>query len=34
MMEQNEIKTKLLTELANVFKQATYDYTSNDALSK
>lgn len=33
-MEQKEIKTKFLTELANVLKQATYDYTSNDALSK
>ncbi|KAM3718392.1 Pleckstrin [Dirofilaria immitis] len=34
MMEQNEIKTKLMNEVANVFKQATSEYPSGDALSK
>ncbi|KAL3994923.1 hypothetical protein ACH3XW_23715 [Acanthocheilonema viteae] len=33
-MEQNEIKVKLMTELANVLKQAASEYPSGDALSK
>lgn len=34
MVEQNGIKVKLMTELANVFKLATSEYPSGDALSK
>ncbi|VDO26875.1 unnamed protein product, partial [Brugia timori] len=33
-MEQNEVKIKLMTELANVLKQATFEYPSGDSLSK
>uniref|UniRef100_A0A915PVS1 RUN domain-containing protein n=1 Tax=Setaria digitata TaxID=48799 RepID=A0A915PVS1_9BILA len=34
MVEQNEVKAKLMTELANVLKQAASEYPSGDALSK
>lgn len=34
MVEQNEVKIKLMTELANVLKQATSEFPSGDALSK
>uniref|UniRef100_A0A0R3RUD4 RUN domain-containing protein n=1 Tax=Elaeophora elaphi TaxID=1147741 RepID=A0A0R3RUD4_9BILA len=34
MMEQSEIKIKLMTELADILKQATSEYPSGDALSK
>ncbi|VDK67158.1 unnamed protein product [Litomosoides sigmodontis] len=34
MVEQSEIKVKLITELANSLKQATSEYSSSDTLSK